>query len=198
MAVVARKGSGATVDEIAQACAVSPRTIFRHFESHDALIVETVKVMFDAIGHRATGIPSLSDNFWDWLEGLAKIVHARNAEILGDAFWDTHAPPPADSDVLRQVATLRRNSRLRGIGYLTDTAWGAAGGRGRAPKVVESAFALLFSAFTTQALMVDFERRPDEIGELTAQLLRPVLLQAVEDQRWASRGDDPGTDMSGF
>ncbi len=198
MPVVARKGFDATVEEIARSCAVSPRTIFRHFESHDVLIVETVKVMFDAMGHRATGIPPLTDDVWGWLEGLAKIVHERNAEILGDAFWDTHAPPPAGSGVLRNVATLRRDFRLRGVGYLTEIAWQAAGGVGQPPDLVRMAFALLFSAFTTQALMVDFERRPDEIGELTAQLLKLLLLRALEDQRPVGPADDVGAWTADF
>src|SRR5579864_2139399 len=107
MEVVARKGFDATIDEVARSCQVSPRTIFRHFESHDALILETTKVMFDAMGHRATGIPSSSEDVWGWLDGLARVIHQRNAEILGDAFWDTHAPPPTASDVRHEVGKLR-------------------------------------------------------------------------------------------
>ena len=42
------------------------------------------------------------------------------------------------------------------------------------------AFALNFSAFTTQALMIDFDQTPAQIGVLTAQLLRTILRNAVD------------------
>jgi hypothetical protein len=48
------------------------------------------------------------------------------------------------------------------------------------------AFALEFSAFTTHALMVDFERTPEQIGEITARILRTLLRRAVATQRDAA------------
>ena len=50
MEVVARRGFDATVDEIAKVSGVSPRTIFRHYATHDLLIVTTVKDMYEACG----------------------------------------------------------------------------------------------------------------------------------------------------
>ena len=102
MEVVARRGFDATVDEIAQVSGVSPRTIFRHYASHDQLIVATVKDMCEACGRKPIeGLPSPTDDLDGWIEGVALTIHTRNAEIFGEAFWDIHAP----------AATLLRCSR---------------------------------------------------------------------------------------
>jgi AcrR family transcriptional regulator len=184
MAVVARKGFDATVDEIARESGVSPRTIFRHYTTHQNLIIATVKDMFEACGRRPIeGLPSPDDDFDGWLEGLALTIHTRNAEILGEAFWDIHARDSHLSEVLEEVAALRREARLKGVRYIATVAWHTAGGTGDPPEDLESAFALTFSAFTTQALMIDFDRTPNQIGALTADILRTLLRRAVAAQR---------------
>ena len=62
-------------------------------------------------------------------------------------------------------------------------AWKTAGGSGDPPEDLELAFALNFSAFTTQALMVDFDQTPSQIGTLIADLLKMLMRSAVEAQR---------------
>src|SRR5579864_5305691 len=98
MKVVARRGFDATVDEIAEVSGVSPRTIFRHYLSHDRLIAETVRDMFEESGRYpdagsprdvddlATWIDTLPQHVDDvdrWLEALAVTVHTRMAEVFG-------------------------------------------------------------------------------------------------------------------
>jgi AcrR family transcriptional regulator len=185
MEVVARRGFDATVDEIAQTSGVSPRTIFRHYTSHDRLILATVNDIFEACGRPAE---DLGDDLDAWLESIAVTIHTRNIEILGDAFWDVHSPSSKTSEVLSGVSAVRRESRVRGVGYLTTVAWQAAGGRGEPPRELVLAFGLYFSAFATQALTVDFDQSPARIGSLTAGLLRMLLWRAVEDQH-ARDGD---------
>ncbi len=175
LAVVARRGFGATVDEIADVSGVSPRTIFRHYRSHDELIAATVKDMFKACGQPTEGVPTPTDDLDGWIGGLALMIHTRNAEILGEAFWDIHAPNRNASEALSKVDALRRESRIRRVCYLVTLAWQRAGGIGDPPKDLMLAFALLFSAFTTQALMVDFDQTPAQIGVLTADVLKELL-----------------------
>jgi AcrR family transcriptional regulator len=195
MKVVARRGFNATLDEVAQVSGVSPRTIFRHYGSHDRLILATVKDIFDECGRPAN---DLGDDVDGWLEGLALTIHTRNAEILGYAFWDTHAPHSDSSEVLSEVHTVRRDSRVRGVQYLTRLAWRAAGGEGAPPEGLVSAFALHFSAFTTQALMVDFNQTPAQIAVLCADILKMLLWRAITEQLSGSRdvltGDHVGED----
>jgi len=67
--------------------------------------------------------------------------------------------------------------------YLVTIAWQTAGGTGEPPEDLVLAFALNFSAFTTQALMVDFDQTPAQIGALTANAVKVLLQRAVEVQR---------------
>lgn len=181
--VVAQRGFDATVEQIAQASGVSARTIFRHYASHDQLILVTVKDMFAACGRRPIeGLPSPEDDLEGWIDGLALTIHTRNAEILGEAFWDIHTPSRTASAVLREVGSLRRQHRTRGVRLLTMLAWRTAGGVGDPPEDLMFAFALNLSAFTTQALMVDFDRTPAQIGKLTAKILKDLLHHLVETQ----------------
>jgi AcrR family transcriptional regulator len=186
MEVVALRGFEATVEEIGQVSGVSPRTIFRHYASHDRLIVNTVKDMYEACGRRPIeGLPPPTDDLEGWIDGLAHTIHTRNAEILGNAFWDIHASRHRSSEVLDEVDSLRRDYRVRGVNYLVNLAWATAGGQGEPPKDLVSAFALNFSAFTTHALMVDFDQSPAQIGALTADILKVLLRRAVLSQNSA-------------
>ena len=184
MLVVARRGFDATVHEIARESGVSPRTIFRHYSTHSHLILATVTDMFEACGRRPIeGLPVLEQDLDGWLEVLAVTVHSRNAEVLGRAFWDLHAPNLADSETLAPLVTIRREARRGGVRYLATITWEAAGGVGEVPDELVSAFALHLSAFATQALMIDFDRTPAEIGVVTAGILKTLLGSAVEGSR---------------
>lgn len=202
MEVVAKSGFDATVEEIAQLSGVSPRTIFRHYLSHDRLVAATVKDMFEACGrYPIEGLPRVVDDlegyldalpqdFDDldsWLESLAVTIHTRTARIFGEAFWDIHAPSTRASEALSEVASLRREYRIRGVGFLAALAWRTAGGIGEPPSKLVLAFALNLSAFTTQALMIDFDRTPTQVGMLTAGILKAFLEDCVDQQR-STRG----------
>jgi AcrR family transcriptional regulator len=194
MDVVARRGFGATVEEIAEVSGVSPRTIFRYYQTHDRLIAATVEDMFVACGlpqggddfdAEIKGVPRHMDDLDGWIEGLATTFHTRSASIFGAAFWDISAPRHHASDVLSQLDDLRREYRLRGMRYLVDLVWQTAGGVGEPPTDLALAFALNLSVFTTQALVVDFDQSPAQIGALTADILKMLVRRAVEAQRSA-------------
>ena len=212
MEVVARRGFDATVQEIADVSGVSPRTIFRHYDSHDRLLAATVKDMFEACGHLPIeglprliddldgyleGLPRAIDDLDRWLEGVAVTIHTRSARIFGEAFWDIHAPIGKESQALAEVAAIRRQYRLRGVGFLTALAWREAGGTGEPPQDLVLAFALNLSAFTTQALMIDFDQTPAQIGALTAGILKMCLRHSVDAQRAAGGDTDEATDDDG-
>lgn len=187
MEAVARDGFDATVDEIARLSGVSPRTIFRHYATHDRLILTAVRDIFAACGRRPIDcLPHPDDDLDGWLDGLALTIHTRNVDILGQAFWDVHSPRLDASETIGEIAVLRRDQRLRGVRYLVALAWRSAGGTGSPPHDLELAFALNFSAFTTHALMVDFDQTPEQIAATTADTLKLLLRRAVEVR---SRGD---------
>ena len=196
MEVVARRGFDATVEDIAQLSGVSPRTIFRHYKSHDQLIVATVKDMWEACGQRPIeGLPHPSEDLDGWLEGLALTIHTRNAEIIGEAFWDIHAPNHKDSEALSEVPDLRREYRVRGVEHLASLAWRTAGGVGDPPEALILAFALHFSAFATQALMIDFDQTPADVGKLTADMLKGALARTLQHQQATQQSDGPEPEL---
>jgi len=191
---------------------VSPRTIFRHYVSHDRLIAATVKDMFEACGHYPieglprlvddldgylAALPQVVDDLDGWLEVVASTIHARNARILGEAFWDIHAPINKESEVLSELATIRREYRIRGVGFLAALAWRTAGGRGEAPRDLVLAFALNLSAFTTQALMIDFDQTPGQVGALTADIMKAFIRRKIEAQPSVMGDFDAPTDADG-
>ena len=144
----------------------------------------------------ACGLPAQGEDFDTWIKGVplpledldrllefvAVTMHTRSAEIIGDAFWDLHAPRADTSAVLSEVGILRRDFRVRGIDYLVNFVWQMAGGRGEPPRDLVLAFALNLSAFTTRALMIDFDQTPAQVGALTADILRRLLRRAVQTQ----------------
>jgi len=147
------------------------------------LIVSMVRDMFEECGRTPTeGLPTPTDNLDGWIDGLAMTFHTRNVEVVGQGFWDIHAPDQHASEVLAEVSALRCRFRTQGIEYLATPAWQRAGAEGELPHQLPMAFALNFSAFTTQALMVDFNQTPAQIGSLTADILKALLRRAVEVQ----------------
>ena len=198
MEVVGRRGFEATVQEISRESGVSPHTIFRHYESQRALIFAAVQDMFEAVGQRPiAGLPSPTDDLDGWIEVLAVTVHTRNADIIGNAFWDLHAPKLDRSPAFDDVVALRRMSRRNGVRHLAAVAWRAAGGQGHVPSDLELAFALNFSTFATQALMIDFDQTPAQIGLLTADILNMLLRRAVDRQRGAAGEETIGVGGGG-
>ena len=179
--VVARRGFDATIEEIACEAGVSQRTVFRQYATRDALIVDAVKDMFEACGARPIpGLPTPAEDFEGWIIGLARTIHTRNAEIIGQAFWDIHSEH--SSPVLAEVRTLREQYRVKGVRHLAEVAWSMVGGEGPPPDHLTWVFALQFSVFTTQALTVDFELTPSQIGDVTADLLLGALQRALAER----------------
>ncbi len=161
---------------------MSTRTIFRHFGSHDRLIVETVKDIFDSWAHRPVSpLPRPTDDLDGWLEGLAVLIHTRNAHVLGEAFWGVYATNGGDSPALLELIALRSEFRDRAVRYLASCAWLAAGGADEPPETLVLGFAINLSVFTTKSLMLDSQRTPTEIGVLTANLLKWLLEYSVSD-----------------
>ena len=192
MEIVAQKGFDATVEEIAQLSGVSARTIFRHYESHDRLIASTVRDILEACGfppvvndveNWVDRLPHIVEDVEDWIDLVALIFHTRSAEIFGAAFWDIHAPRRRETEALAEIDALRCDYRTRGVNRLAELTWHAAGGVGDPPEDLALAFALHLSVFTTQALMVDFDQTPVEIGALTADILKLLTRRSVEAQR---------------
>jgi AcrR family transcriptional regulator len=175
MRVLAQRGLRATVEEIAEDAGVSSRTVFRHYAGHDDLVADAIAGMYEELGRPVPGLPDPSDDLRAWLWRLALEAQARNAEILGHAFWDLYNPPPGTSEVILDALVERRLRRERWMGLIVETAWTVAGGTGRPPREIDEAFKLLFSAYATYSMATDFEHSPHEAATRTTSLLMAIL-----------------------
>ena len=186
MKVVAMRGFDATVAEIAELSGVSPRTIFRHYaRATTDSYAATVKDMYDTSGDNAPspGCRRPNTDLDGWLEGLAAVIHTRSADIIGEAFWDLHASQPRCVGGARRSHAIRHEYRVGGIRYLTGLAWQTAGGEGEPPEKLVLVFGIHLSGFATHALMTDFDQTPQQIGALTAEILKMSLARALRQQR---------------
>jgi AcrR family transcriptional regulator len=180
-AVLAARGLTATVDDVAEAAGVSRRTIFRHFLSRDALFVAVIQA---GIRRYAEQIPSPGDgDLRGWLAEMLAVTHRLNAGN-GRVFWDLVGLQAADlSPDLALVAAECRDSRNRFAASVTDLLWRARGGTGRPPEWLVDAVAVQLSGFTTQSLAGDLGRSPDEVAELSAQVVEAALGSALAQSR---------------
>lgn len=183
MKVVARRGFNATVEEIADESGVSLRTVFRRYKTHRALIASTLDDMFEAGTRPIEGLPEPTDDLDGWLEGLAVEAHRRNVEIHGEAIWDLRGPTNRLPKELAQIVEARLRYRRKAFEHFAITAWHAAGGEGPAPDSLTSAFTVQLSPFTAEVLMVDRDMALDQVGALTAEVLRVLLRWAIEEQQ---------------
>ena len=198
MEVVARRGFDATVEEIAQSSGVSPRTIFRHYTSHDRLIFATVNDIFEACGRPAE---DLGDDVDGWLESIALTIHTRNIEILGDAFWDIHSPSSKTSEVLSEVNTLRPRIPSPRGGLPDDHRLGGSRRQRRASQGSGACIRSLFLGVRHAGTHRRFQpiARPDRVPDRRTS--ENVLSHAVRDQQTRDeeieaipvRTDDSGT-----
>ncbi len=181
-ATMAQRGFSATVDEIAAVAGVSPRTIYRYFETRDHLIAAGVRQILKAAGNAIPDLPSVHDDLDGWIDRIALTAHARNTTIIGATFWDLVKPLSSASDEIEEVRALRRPTRMQWITGLSAIAWMASGGKGQPPSSVVTTFALALSAFTTHALAADFDYGPEEAARFSAEMIKDRLAVAVKVQ----------------
>ncbi len=174
--VLAERGLATRVEDVAAAAGVGRRTVFRHFETRDALLAAAVTDGMRSYGDHIPR-PAADAALDDWLEEALVAVHGMNARH-GRIYWELAFAPDLDGE-LADVAETRRQARRQLVRRFTDWAWAAGGGDGRPPAWLVDAFAVHLSAFATQALIGDFGRRPDEIGRSAARALSAVVRDAV-------------------
>ncbi len=187
MVAMAQRGFSATVEEIAAVAGVSPRTIYRYFDTHDQLIADGYREMLMAVGSIIPDLPSVNDDLEGWIDSIALTAHARNSMIIGAAFWDVFKPAPTVSKEIEEVRALRRPIRTQWMTGMAFVAWMAAGGQGEPPPSLVVTFALALSSFTTQGLAADFDYGPEETARFSAAMIKDHLAAAVAAQRESSR-----------
>jgi len=177
--VLAERGLATRVDDVAAAAGVGRRTVFRHFETRDALLAAAVtdgmRSYADHIPRPEPGMP-----LDQWLDDVLVAVHRMNARH-GRVYWELAFAADLDGE-LADVAETRRAARHQLVSQVTDWSWRAGGGKGHPPAWLADAFAVYLSAFATQALVGDFGRQPEEAGRAAAKALAAAVTQAVAEQ----------------
>jgi AcrR family transcriptional regulator len=181
--MLAVHGLSATVDEIAASAGVSPRTIFRHFNTHDQLIADAVQQMYRDLWQPVEGLPDPDADLEGFISTLATMSHTRNSRMLGRAFWDLMSPRADTPPAIAEGLAARGESRRKWMGRITEQAWRSAGGVGAPPDPVVEAFWLHFSAFAAASYAADFHHTPEEAAESTTAILLALLRGAVAAQR---------------
>ena len=177
--VLAQRGLAARVEDVAEAAAVSRRTVFRYFETREALLAaaltDSMRSYGDRIPRHQPGEPLAA-----WLDRALVAVHTMNAHH-GQVYFELMEPGTLPGQ-LAEVAQLRRSAREELVRRFTLGAWRAAGGRGRPPAWLLDTVAILLSAFATESLVGDFGRTPEQVGHSTARALGHAVEGAVAEQ----------------
>jgi AcrR family transcriptional regulator len=177
---VAQSGLDATVDEIADAAGVSRRTVFRHFASHDDLLVATINEAVRIIDASMPQPPKPDEDIREWLHESARLVHALLRRIVGRAFWDLYSSRPGISAVVAARAAEASLLRFEFGERMTLNAWEAIGGKRTPPRWLTDTFILHMSGFATNAFL---EYTSEQTGNLSAGVLWLVLNDALDQQR---------------
>jgi AcrR family transcriptional regulator len=177
---VAESGLDATVDEIADAAGVSRRTVFRHFATHDDLLVAAISEAVLIIDTSMPLPPLPEEDIREWLHVSARSVHALLRRVVGRAFWDLYSSRPGISP---QVATKAAQASLMRFNFgerMALNAWEAIGGKADPPRWLTDTFILQMSGFATNAFL---NYTPEQTGNLSAGVLWLVLNDALDQQR---------------
>jgi AcrR family transcriptional regulator len=144
------RGLDVTMDDIAQGAGVSRRTLFRHFESRERLIAESLEAGIQLYGDL---LPSFEGGWKAWLRGVCDAAHEMQAGY-GPGYWELTSRtdlPPEIAAVERRRHARRQDAMARIAGKL----WREAGGEGDPPTMVVATVGAHLSARFTAAVLQD-------------------------------------------
>ncbi len=173
--LLATQGLSLTMDQIADGSGISRRSLFRYFDSRDALVRAAIESALVEYETQLASIAAIDGSLDDWLTRIIEHTH-RSHLAAGLAIWQlTSSPVDQLAPELRDVDERRRAMRRRATRQLTDQAWSAAGGTAAAPDVVVEAMAMAVSSYTTQSLVVDLGQPVEEVARLSALMIAAVI-----------------------
>lgn len=163
------------MDQIADGSGISRRSLFRHFDSRDALVRAALETALDGYEEALTSASSIKGDLDEWLVSILTYMH-RSHLSAGLAIWqlsstaDDNLPPQ-----LVEVTQRRRAMRRRLTNKLAAQAWEVAGGVGAPPDIVTGAMAMTVSSCTTHSLVRDLEQPIEEAARLNAAIIQTVI-----------------------
>ena len=174
-ALLAIHGLSLTMDQIADDSGISRRSLFRHFDSRNALVRAALEAALDDYEEALTSASSVDGELDAWLVNVLSYTH-RSHLSAGLAIWqlsstaDDNLPP-----YLVETTRRRRAMRRRLTDMLAAQAWELAGGTGEPPDIVTEVMAMTVSSCTTHSLVRDLEQPTDEAARLNAAIIKTVI-----------------------
>ena len=177
--VLAERGVDVTMNEIATACGVGRRTLFRYFTTKEELVAAAVARSYARLtGEVFEEHVIEADNPNELIRAVLTKTHAVAAE-MGRAHWQVAADPESHGELGDAIAA-RQQARAAYVQSFCNRLWVLAGESGEPPSWLVDSFGLLESLFAYEALRRDFGRSDSEIIETTTHLMQVALGAAVQ------------------
>ncbi|MEZ5376868.1 MAG: helix-turn-helix domain-containing protein [Acidimicrobiales bacterium] len=179
--LIAERGLGVSMSELAESAGVGRRTLFRHFDGRDELVAEALDSAlgwYENVLQLETEADAPPDVWLERMVGHLLDVHHRS----GRGLWqltiaaDAELPP-----ALAAVNRRRREFRRTMTNSIATTAWSRFGGSGPVPAAVVDAVGLTISSFATHSLIDDLGRDLDAVVASTTAVLGAVLRAQASD-----------------
>ena len=164
------RGLDVTMDDIAEEAGVSRRTLFRHFESRERLIAESLEAGIALYGEL---LPLFEGGWETWLRGVCDAAHEMQAGY-GPGYWEltsrTDLPPE-----IAAVEGRRRTRRHKAMTRIAGKLWREAGGEGDPPPTVVATVGAHLSARFTAAVLHDVGQSWRTAADLAYAAIADVL-----------------------
>lgn len=175
---MAQRGLATRIEDVAEAASVSRRTVFRYFETREALVAAALTESIRSYGDHIPR-PRPDESLSAWLDRALISIHTMNSQH-GRVYFELALADDLGGP-LGEIADLRRSARADLVRRFTAAAWKAGDGSGPPPPWLHDAVAVLLSAFATEALVRDFGRTPDQVGRATATALAYAIEGAIAE-----------------
>lgn len=167
------EGLDITMDAIAAHAGISRATLFRHFDSRDALLAGAVQLGVVQLRRR---LPTLDqgEDWRAWLWSVCDFMHGLQARF-GRGYMELVNRVDVSAE-LEAVKTELRTERIADMTLIAETLWEAAGGRGPTPPALLAVVVANLSPNFTASIV-------DDAGlawELAAEVALASIGDAVE------------------
>jgi AcrR family transcriptional regulator len=164
------RGLDVTMDDIAEAAGVSRRTLFRHFESRERLIAESLEAGIQLYGEL---LPTFEGGWNAWLRGICDAAHEMQAGY-GPGYWELTSRTDLPAEIAA-VEGRRRRRRHNAMARIAGKLWLEAGGDGDPPAMVVATVGAHLSARFTAAVLQDVGQSWSTAADLAYAAIADVL-----------------------